>query len=91
MRQILDEASSRYDWIILDAPPVGVTTDARLLAEFVGGTLLVVRAGVTRHDDVTNSISVLGREHILGVVLNGVTPDPRVGQYYGISPTDVKP
>lgn len=91
MRQILDEASSRYDWIILDAPPVGVTTDARLLAEFVGGTLLVVRAGVTRHDDVANSIAVLGREHILGVVLNGVTPDRRIGQYYGISPTDVKP
>lgn len=87
MRHILDEASTRYDWLVLDAPPVGITTDARLLAEFVGGTLLVVRAGVTRHDDVANSISVLGREHILGVVLNGVKPDRRVGQYYGVAPT----
>jgi capsular exopolysaccharide synthesis family protein len=88
MQQILNEASGRYDWIILDAPPVGITTDARLLAEFVGGALLVVRAGVTQHDDVASSISALGRENILGVVLNGVRPDGRVREYYGVAPTD---
>jgi protein-tyrosine kinase len=86
MQHILNEASSRYDWVVIDAPPVGITTDARLLAEFVGGTLLVVRAGVTQHDDVANAISALGRDHILGVVLNGVKADGRVGYYYGVSP-----
>ena len=30
MRQILEEAATRYDWVILDAPPVGPTADARL-------------------------------------------------------------
>lgn len=90
MQQILAEASTRYDWIILDAPPVGITTDARLLAEFVGGTLLVIRAGQTQHDDIARSISALGREQILGVVLNGVTTAEHDGEYYGVTPMSGK-
>jgi capsular exopolysaccharide synthesis family protein len=83
MQQILSEAASRYDWIILDAPPVGITTDARLLAEFVGGTLLVIRAGQTQHADIAKAIAALGREQILGVVLNGTTGSKEDGTYYG--------
>lgn len=83
MQQILSEAASRYDWVILDAPPVGITTDARLLAEFVGGALLVVRAGKTQHADIDKAITALGREQILGVVLNGTTGPKEDGTYYG--------
>jgi protein-tyrosine kinase len=83
MRQILDEASRRFDWVILDAPPVGPATDARLLAQMVGGTLFVLRAGSTPHRDVKNAIDTIGREQILGVVLNGVEPDTKAEYYYG--------
>ena len=72
MRQILDEAANRFDWVILDAPPVGPTTDARLLTQMVGGTLFVIHAGHTQHGDVQKAIDGLGRDQILGVVLNGV-------------------
>jgi capsular exopolysaccharide synthesis family protein len=82
MQRIIEEATERYDWVILDAPPVGLTTDARLLAEFVGGTLFVVRARQTQHRMVSEAIAALGREQILGVVLNGIEQSGDEPQYY---------
>ena len=82
MRQILDEATSRFDWVVLDAPPVGPTVDARLLTQMVGGTLFVIQAGVSQFQDVEKAISAIGRDQILGVVLNGVEGVPSDG-YYG--------
>jgi protein-tyrosine kinase len=82
MHQIIHEASQRFDWVIVDAPPVGLTTDARVLSELVGGTLFVIRAGESQHPDVERAVSSLGREHILGVVLNGTAPRPH-NEYYG--------
>lgn len=72
MRQVLDEAVTRFDWVILDAPPVGPATDARLLTQMVEGTLFVIRSGKTQYADVQQALDALGRERILGVVLNGV-------------------
>lgn len=83
MRRILDEAMTRFDWVIVDAPPVGPATDARLLSQMVGGTLFVVHAGRTQHPDVQKAIDSLGREQILGVVLNGVEPTASGAYYYG--------
>lgn len=82
MRQILDEARSRFDWVILDAPPVGVTADARLLAQMVDGTLFVIHAGKTQYPAIKKAIDALGREQLLGVVLNGVDADPAGDQHY---------
>lgn len=82
MRVILDEAVARYDWVILDAPPVGPAADARLLAQMVDGVLFVVRAGKTPFQVVRKSIETLGRDRILGVVLNGVDAEPMDGYYY---------
>jgi capsular exopolysaccharide synthesis family protein len=82
MRQILDEAVAKFDWVILDAPPVGPTTDARLLGQMVGGTLFVIRAGQTQHADVQKAIDVLGRDQILGIVLNGVEATKSDAYYY---------
>jgi Mrp family chromosome partitioning ATPase len=82
MRHILEEAAGRFDWVILDAPPVGPVTDARLLTEMVGGTLFVLRAGKTQYAEVKKALDTLGREQILGVVLNGVDPGSDKEYYY---------
>lgn len=84
MRQILDEANRRFDWVILDAPPVGAATDARLLSQMVGGTLFVIHAGKTQLPDVHKSIDGLGRAQVLGVVLNGVEDSGAPAYYYGV-------
>ena len=82
MRRIIAEAAARFDWVIIDAPPVGPVTDANLLAAMVDGTLLVVRAGSTQYPDVQKAIGVLGRERILGVVLNAAEGTKTSGYHY---------
>jgi Mrp family chromosome partitioning ATPase len=67
---------------------VGVLADARLVAETVDAAILVVRAGVTRFPDVEAAADTLGRERILGLVLNAVDPVEIRGEgsyshYYG--------
>ena len=83
MQQILEEARSRFDWVILDAPPIGPATDARLLAQMVGGTLFVIHAAQSQFPDVQKAVDAIGREQILGVVLNGVEASGAAPYYYG--------
>lgn len=84
MKRILEEAAESFDWVIVDAPPIGPVTDASLLAQRVDAMLLVVRAGKTPYQAVQKALDVLGRERILGVVLNGVDKSAITGGYgYG--------
>jgi capsular exopolysaccharide synthesis family protein len=76
MRQFLDEARASYDWVIFDTPPIGLVSDAKLLAEIVDGVVLVVEAGKTGYPDLLRAVDTIGREHVLGVVLNRLPHEP---------------
>jgi capsular exopolysaccharide synthesis family protein len=78
---LLQDASEKFDWVIVDSPPVAATTDATLLCPLVDAVLLVVRAGSTRLESVTQAIDALGRDRILGVVLNA-SEQAEAGQSY---------
>ena len=91
MRNILDEAAARFDWVILDAPPAGPMADANLLASMVDGAVFVVRSGRTNHQAAQRAIEVIGRERILGVVLNAVEKmAPGQYEYYAAPAEDEK-
>ena len=66
------EARSRFDWVIIDTPPVTLLPDANLLAACVDGVLLVVRAGKAPFQLVKRTVDTLGHDRILGVVMNAV-------------------
>ena len=72
MRELLAFAASMYDWVLVDTPPVLLMPDSELLGCMVDATLLVVAAGETDYRLVTKAVAALGRERILGVVLNKV-------------------
>jgi protein-tyrosine kinase len=74
MSQILDEASEMFDWVIIDSPPVGILPDAKLLARMVDNVVFVVAAGATPHGAIQRAVDALGRDRVLGVVLNRVDP-----------------
>jgi Mrp family chromosome partitioning ATPase len=82
MRSIISEARSQFDWVILDTPPVGLISDANLLASLAEGVLLVVGAGETPYAAVQRAVSEFGRERIMGVVLNRVNDKVLAGTYY---------
>ena len=70
MRMVLDEARASYDWTIIDTPPIGLLSDAKLLVEMVDGVVLVVEAAKTPYPDLLKAIDVIGRDRLLGAVLN---------------------
>ena len=85
MAQILEDCASRFDWVLIDTPPVGVLPDAQVLARFAGAVLFVVGAGVTPAATVERAIAELGGpDAIFGVVLNRVE-ERRIpsASYYG--------
>ncbi|MEO8317450.1 MAG: AAA family ATPase [Bradyrhizobium sp.] len=61
MPLLLRQLSEKYDSIIIDGPPLLVTTEARLLAPMVDKVLLVVKWGGTRREVAQNAMSLLLR------------------------------
>lgn len=84
MRELVADAASSFDWVILDSPPVGVLSDAQLVARGCDGVLFVIAAGSTPYHLVQRSIAELGPERIVGVVLNRAPAESfAVSSYYG--------
>jgi protein-tyrosine kinase len=80
--RIITEARRMFDYVIIDAPPLGIFTDANLLMSRADGALLVVRAGKTRYGMVDKLLEQLPRERILGVVLNRAEEQFDASSYY---------
>jgi capsular exopolysaccharide synthesis family protein len=72
MGALLEECSRRYDWVLLDTPPIGLLPDAQVLARLVGAVILVVGAGATPATTVERAVAEIGQERIIGVVMNRV-------------------
>jgi len=69
-KEILREARDMFDYIIIDAPPLGIFTDATVLINHADGALLVVRADRTRYSAIDRVLDPLPKDRMLGVVLN---------------------
>src|SRR5256886_76575 len=80
--RLLDEARKHFDYIIIDAPPLGVFTDANLLINRADAALLVVRASKTRYAIVDRLLEQLPRDLMLGVVLNRTAGKADDAAYY---------
>jgi protein-tyrosine kinase len=61
----------RMGLIIVDLPPALLTDDVLTVAPIIHGFILVVTEGRTLRDDVQRVVELLGRERIVGTVLNG--------------------
>ena len=80
--RLLSEVRKMFDYIIIDAPPLGIFTDANVLINHADGALLVVRAGHTRYAAVDRLLEQLPRERMLGVVLNRADEQLTESNYY---------
>lgn len=72
MKHLLSFAAERFDWVIVDTPPVAFLPDAHLLSAMVDTVVFVVAAGQTPAPAVQRAVEELGRDRIIGVVLNRV-------------------
>jgi exopolysaccharide/PEP-CTERM locus tyrosine autokinase len=86
MGLLLDHLSDRYDdrIIIFDTPPLLITTEARVLAAYMGQIVMVVEAGNTSREAVKDALASIGSPEVVGMVLNKSRESRAVGyQGYG--------
>jgi len=72
MSELFKEVKSRYKdrYIIIDSPPPSMTSETNVIARQVDAIILVVKAGKTRRNQVGELIQMMGKEKVLGVVMN---------------------
>ncbi len=91
MELLVKDLRSRFDVVILDAPPLLPVTDAALLAARADGMLAIVRHGKTTRDQLAHALERVDSvgAKCLGVVINLVPPkrggDRGYGYGYGYS------
>ena len=86
MTNLLEDLKDKFDYIILDTPPVQAVTDSQILATKADGVILVIKAEKTKKESIQNSINLLKKvnAHLIGTVLNGVdTKRNKYHYYYG--------
>ena len=67
---VLAEARQRYDFVVLDTPPLLPVFDSALLANTVDGVLMVVAANQTPRKLLGEALNMLDPAKVLGIVFN---------------------
>ncbi|KQW97661.1 polysaccharide biosynthesis tyrosine autokinase [Flavobacterium sp. Root420] len=85
MKELVDELKQKYDYIILDTPPVGLVSDALELAQYADVTLYIVRQNYTKKDMITllNTRIKRGELNNASIVFNGYENKAKYGSGYG--------
>jgi succinoglycan biosynthesis transport protein ExoP len=85
LKEMMDELKKKYDYIILDTPPLGLVTDALELSSYADVTIYVMRQNVTKKNmaGLLNNAVKRGELSNVSIVLNGVENKAKYGASYG--------
>ncbi|OUL22561.1 polysaccharide biosynthesis tyrosine autokinase [Nostoc sp. 106C] len=74
MASLIQDFSSQYDFVIIDAPPLLLAADALTLSHMTDGILLVARPGVIDSNSANHAKEMLQRSghNVLGLLVNGI-------------------
>ncbi|EMM2468748.1 polysaccharide biosynthesis tyrosine autokinase [Raoultella ornithinolytica] len=81
--ELLNWASENYDIVVLDTPPILAVTDAAIIGNYVGTTLLVARFELNTAKEIEVSVKRFEQTGVpvKGCILNGVVK--KASSYYG--------
>ncbi|MDH1758924.1 polysaccharide biosynthesis tyrosine autokinase [Klebsiella michiganensis] len=81
--ELLSWASERYDIVVLDTPPILAVTDAAIIGNYAGTTLLVARFELNTAKEIDISVKRFEQTgvNVKGCILNGVVK--KASSYYG--------
>lgn len=83
-QELFDALKERYDYIIIDTPPLGLVTDAFLLMKHSDVNLFIVRQGVTNKNIFGSIIQDLADRNLNApIVINGMETAKSYGYSYG--------
>lgn len=74
MKTVLESLRARFDYILIDTPPVTPVTDPSILGALVDGTIMVIQAGRTQRDILKHSEARLAQAHakVVGYIMTNV-------------------
>lgn len=92
MEKLLLDLRERYDYVIIDSPPVLSVTDATILSKIVDGVLLAVASNETHVDAIVTAKKALDKVHanIIGTVLTKAKIGKKGYYYYNYNYSDKK-
>ena len=85
MAQVIALGRERYDYVIIDLPPMGLFSDSELLSDLADASVLVVRQDVVPAPEINDAIDELrcGKAEFLGCILNDMRHLNRRSGVYG--------
>lgn len=77
MKKLIEEIKEEYDYVLIDAPPVVIVTDAAIISTFADGVILVCASGEAEIEIIKRAKENLQKvnANILGVVINKLPLD----------------
>jgi capsular exopolysaccharide synthesis family protein len=85
MKTLMDHLRTRYDYIIIDTPPIGLVTDALLAMKYADINIFILRQKKSKKEyiDTVNKLHTDGTVKNLAIVLNDLRLSRSYGGYYG--------
>jgi protein-tyrosine kinase len=71
LAELFAEMRRRYDYVVVDTPPLILFPDCRLLQQYIDGLIMIVAAHKTPRKLVEDAISIIDRTKLIGLVFNG--------------------
>ncbi|OKH56025.1 chain-length determining protein [Calothrix sp. HK-06] len=73
MKELLNEFEQSYDLILVDAPPILNTVDARILATLCNAIVIIARLGQITRAELTQTKEILENLNLIGIIANQAT------------------
>ena len=85
LKQVIDLARERFDYVMIDSPPLGYFADSELLSDLSDCSVLVVRQDTVPAPHINDAIDALraGKAEFLGCILNDMRRTHAHGTAYG--------
>lgn len=83
MKQLIAEMKNRYEnrYVVIDTSPVLPFAETRAMSKAVDGIVLVVREGTVSLQDIQDTVDVLDRGKVIGILYNVVNMENMNGRY----------
>lgn len=84
MKEFIDAAKKKFDFILVDTPPIAVVTDAVILSRSLDGTIIVLQSGKTSRRALpwVNQLLKDAQGRIIGVLFNQISVESSGYHYY---------
>ena len=86
LSESLDPLCSRFDWVVIDSPPLLPLADTTVWSRHSDGIIMVAREGVTETKSLKRGLEALPKAKVLGVVLNGCADVDHSNYYQRYAP-----